>query len=109
MSNYTIKSRIVDMSNNIKLQLISKFKASPMFAIQLGESTDMANLSQLIVFARFMNDPVFEEEFLFCKPLETKTKAENVMSVVSTLFEGGESQLEEISWGVLGWSTSHVG
>ena len=35
MSNDTIKSRIVDMSNNIKQQVITKIQASPMFAIQL--------------------------------------------------------------------------
>ena len=87
MSNDTIKSRIVDMSNNIKQQVITKIQASPMFAIQLDESTDVANLSQLLVFARYMNGPVIEEEFLFCKPLETATKAEGVMAVVSTFFE----------------------
>ncbi|KAI6652994.1 Protein ZBED8-like [Oopsacas minuta] len=57
-----------------------------MFAIQLDESTDVANLSQLMVFARYMNGPTIEEEFLFCKPLETTTKAEDVMAVVSTFF-----------------------
>ena len=87
MSNGTIKSRIVDMSKNIKQQVITKIQASPMFAIQLDESTDVANLSQLLVFARYMNGPVIEEEFLFCKPLETTTKAEDVMAVVSTFFE----------------------
>ena len=44
------------MSNNIKLQVISKIQASPMFAIQLDESTDVANISQLMVFPRYMND-----------------------------------------------------
>ena len=61
---------------------------SPMFAIQLDEPTDLANLSQLMVFARIMNGSVIEEEFLFCKPLDTTTKAEDVMAVVSTFFEG---------------------
>ena len=87
MSNDTIKSRIVDMSNNIKQQVITKIQASPMFAIQLDESTDVANLSQLLVFARYMNGPVIEGELLFCKPLETTTKAEDVMAVVSNFFE----------------------
>ncbi|KAI6658232.1 Zinc finger protein [Oopsacas minuta] len=86
MSNDTIKSRIVDMSNNIKHQIITKIQASPMFAIQLDESTDVANLSQLMVFARYMNGPTIEEEFLFCKPLETTTKAEDVMALASTFF-----------------------
>ena len=93
MSNDKIKSRIVDMSNNIKHQVITKIQESPMFAIQLDESTDVANLSQLMVFARYMNGPTVEEEFLFCKPLETTTKAEDVMAVVSTFF--GEMNL---SW-----------
>ena len=44
-----------------------------MFTIQQDASTDVANLSQLMVFARYMNGPVIEE-FLFCKPLETTIK-----------------------------------
>ena len=47
----------------------------------------MTNLSQLMVFARYMNGPTIEEEFLFCKHLEATTKAEDVMAVVLTFFE----------------------
>ena len=43
-----------------------------------------------MVFARYMNGPTIEVEFLFCKPLETTTKVD-VMAVVSTLF--GEMNL----------------
>lgn len=42
LSNNTVKSRICDMCN-IKSQLLAKVKASPVFAIQLDESVDVAN------------------------------------------------------------------
>ena len=35
---------------------------------------------KLMVFARYINGPTIEEEFLFCKPLETTTKAEYFMA-----------------------------
>ena len=40
LSNDTIKSRIHDMSDNIKSKMLSKIDSSPVFALQLDESTD---------------------------------------------------------------------
>ena len=91
LSDDTIKSRIDDMADNIKAQVISKIRLSAFFAIQLDESTDVSNLSQLLVFANYVSDTGVEEEFLFCRPLETTTKAEDAMAKVESFFE--ESQL----------------
>ena len=52
LSNDTIKSRIHEMSENIKSKVISKINSSPVFALQLDETTDVANLSQLLVYIR---------------------------------------------------------
>ncbi|XP_076069775.1 protein FAM200C-like [Oratosquilla oratoria] len=82
LSNDTVKSRIFDMSCNTKSQLLAKVKASPVFAIQLDESVDVANLSQLIVFVRYVHDQSIEEDLLFCRPLETTTQAADVMQLV---------------------------
>ena len=65
LSNDTVKSRICDMSCNIKSQLLAKVKASPVFAIQLDESVDVENLSQLLVFVRYVHDQSIEEDLLF--------------------------------------------
>ena len=35
------------MSHNIKSKVLSKIDSSPVFALQLDESTDISNLSQL--------------------------------------------------------------
>ena len=53
------------MAQNIKCQDNAKIKTSPYFAIQLDETTDVVNLSQLIVFVRYVDDQEFTDEFLF--------------------------------------------
>ena len=64
LSNDIIKNRIVEMSSGIIIQLISVV-ASPAlpFAIQLDESTDVANLSQLLVYIRYVSGASIKEDF----------------------------------------------
>ncbi|XP_067945066.1 protein FAM200C-like [Watersipora subatra] len=69
LSDSTVKSRINDMSADIKRQVIEKIKSSPMFTIQLNESIDVASVSQLRVFARYVHRETIEEKFMFCCPL----------------------------------------
>ena len=68
LSNNIVKSRIVDMACDIKSQLIENIKALPVFGIQLDESVDCANLSQLMVFVHYIRNQTIEEDFLFCRP-----------------------------------------
>lgn len=93
LSDNTVKQRIHDMSQDIKLQVVEKIRKSPFFAIQLDETTDVSQLSQLLAYARFVSENQIEEEFLFCKPLTTTAKAEDVMNIVSNFF-----QEENLSW-----------
>ena len=62
-------------------------KASPYFAIQCDETTDVAQLSQLLVCVRYVGSTSIEEEMRFCRPLKTTTKAEDVFQVVSLFFD----------------------
>ena len=78
---------------DIKSELIANLKASPVFAIQLDESVDVANLSQLMVFVRYVHNQAIEEDFLFCRPLETTTKASDVFKLVEEFFE-----TEKLDW-----------
>ena len=87
VSNDTISRRINEISQNINEQVVDEIKKSPLFAIQLDESTDVALCSQLLVFARYMVEGDLKEEFLFCKTLDTTTKAEDVMEIVNNFFE----------------------
>ena len=58
LSNNTVKSRIDEMALDIKEQVIEKIKKSPYFAIQCDETTDIANCSQLILYARFISEKI---------------------------------------------------
>ncbi|XP_067950356.1 zinc finger BED domain-containing protein 5-like [Watersipora subatra] len=96
LSDSTVKLRIDDMSADIKRQVIEKIKLSPMFAIQLDESTDVASIPQLMVFARYVHRETIEEEFLFRSPLTETTTAADVMNLVSDFFSK-----EHLDWGKL--------
>ncbi|XP_058617525.1 zinc finger BED domain-containing protein 5-like [Onychostoma macrolepis] len=50
LSNDTVARRIVDMSNDIREQLIEFVKKSPYYALQLDESTDIAGQAQLLTY-----------------------------------------------------------
>jgi len=66
LSNDTIKSRILKTSEDIKIQLTSAVKSSGLpSAIQLDESTDVASLSQLLVYIRYVSSASIKEDFFF--------------------------------------------
>jgi hypothetical protein len=50
---------------DVKEQVLSEIKASPIFALQLDESTDVSSCSQLLVFVRYVKEGDIKEEFLF--------------------------------------------
>lgn len=82
LSNNTVKRRIDDMSSNIEETLALQLQECTYFALQIDESTDVTNMAQLLVFVRYDYHEEIKEEFLFCKPLESNTKAENIFSVI---------------------------
>ncbi|XP_067947390.1 protein FAM200C-like [Watersipora subatra] len=94
LSDSTVKSRIDDMSGNIKRQVIEKIMSSPMFAIQHDESTDVASISQLMVFASYVHRETIEEKFMFCSLLTETTTAADVINLVSDFFSK-----EHLNWG----------
>ena len=70
-------------------QVIQEMKSAPLelFSIQLDESTDVANCSQLLVYVRYIYEGDFKEEFLFCKPLETTNTARDVFDTVGSFLQ----------------------
>ena len=44
------------------------------FSLQLDESTDEANCSQLLVFIRYLKGTTVKEEFLFCIRLRQRAE-----------------------------------
>uniref|UniRef100_K7FAC5 DUF4371 domain-containing protein n=1 Tax=Pelodiscus sinensis TaxID=13735 RepID=K7FAC5_PELSI len=78
---------VLRLINNISEQVVDEIKKSPLFVIQLVESTNVALCSQLLVFARYMVEGDFKDKFLFRKTLDTTTKAQDVMEIVNNFFE----------------------
>ncbi|XP_029655453.1 protein FAM200B-like [Octopus sinensis] len=70
-------------------QVVEQIKTSchQNFAIQVDESTDVANCAQLIIFARYVYDGDFKEEFLFSYSLESTTKGEDIFQTISMVFD----------------------
>ena len=62
------------MSIDIKQQLIARVHKSVNFAIQLDETTDIANNAQLMVYVRYQGAQDLEEDILFCQSLDTTTR-----------------------------------
>ncbi|XP_076329269.1 protein FAM200C-like isoform X1 [Tachypleus tridentatus] len=84
LSNHTISSKIDDMSDDIWAQVVADLISSPAkFSLQLDETTDVSNLSQL-VFMRYMKNEI--KDFLFCKPLTTTTKAADMKKLADDFF-----------------------
>ena len=90
LSNDTIKSRIYEMWDNIKSKVLSKIDSSAVFALQLDESTDIFNLSLLLLYVRYVADERIDEEFLFCQPLKTTSKAVDVFQRLIDFFDKTE-------------------
>lgn len=92
LSNDTVSRRITDMAGNVKDQLIQIIQCSPFFAIQVDETTDVAGLSQLLVFVRGKFQDAIFEDILFCKPLETSTTGKDIFNMIDNFFS--ENNLE---------------
>lgn len=87
LSNNVIKNRIGDISDNILKQVMAELSASSFgFSMQLDESTDVSQCSQLLAFVRYVHDDEIKEEFLFCEPLLETTKASDVFEIVKNFF-----------------------
>ena len=88
LSNSTIQRRIRDLSDDIKCQVVEEIKNASfgLFAIQIDESTDISSCAQLMVFAKYIYNDTFKEEFLFCSSLETTTKAADILEQGSATF-----------------------
>ncbi|CAK1591757.1 unnamed protein product [Parnassius mnemosyne] len=93
LSSDTVHRRINLLADDIKIQLIERVKGSPYYAIQLDESTDVANVAQLLIFIRYRYENDICEDLLFCQGLEGRTTGEAIFNAVNTFFE-----LHDIKW-----------
>ena len=55
------------MSGDIEFKIKLKILKHELFALQVGESTDISGKAQLLVFVCFIDDGAIVEDFLCCK------------------------------------------
>uniref|UniRef100_A0A250Y343 Protein ZBED8 n=1 Tax=Castor canadensis TaxID=51338 RepID=A0A250Y343_CASCN len=95
LSDDVIHSRIDEMSQDILQQVVEDIKASPLkVGIQLAETSDMDDCSQLMAFVRYIKEKEVVEEFLFCEPLQLTTKGMDVFSLFRDFFLKHEIALD---------------
>ena len=84
--------RITDMGGNIKDQLTQIIQCIPLIAIQVDETTNVAGISQLLVFVhgKFL-DEIFQD-ILFCKVLGISTTGKVIYNMFDNFFS--ENSLE---------------
>ena len=78
LSDNTVSRRIQDLASEVKKILIQRIQKCNFFAIELDESTDVANFAQLMMYVRYEYEQAIEEEFLFCESLSGRTTADEI-------------------------------
>jgi hypothetical protein len=61
------------MSTRLEDEVIRKLLLSSTFAMQLDESTDVANLVELLIYVRYAHGTFIEGNMLFCMPFVITT------------------------------------
>ena len=72
LSNNTVSRRIDDMDEDVTVQFLEQVKNSEYFALQLDETTDVANKAQLLVYIKFISQGKFVG-IIFCKAMMSRT------------------------------------
>ncbi|KAJ4925496.1 hypothetical protein JOQ06_018226 [Pogonophryne albipinna] len=75
------------MAEDVKNTLIERIKSSSYYSIQLDDTTDVADLANLMVYVRYEHDGAAQEDFLFCQPLETRTTAEHIFQLLDAFVQ----------------------
>ncbi|XP_068235570.1 zinc finger BED domain-containing protein 5-like [Palaemon carinicauda] len=96
VSNNTVQRRIEDMVD-IAEEVVEGMKSSKYgFAIQLDESTDITNCSQLLVYVRFTQSNAAKTDLLLSQDLSNTTTRKDIFNVLDNFFKQNE-----LDWGKL--------
>ena len=97
LSNDTVKLRLQEMSGDIVKQVIPEVKNSKSgFAIQIDESTDVAECSQLLVYVHFIQNDTVKTELMLSQELAATTKGKDVFNVLADSFKEND-----LDWSIL--------
>uniref|UniRef100_A0A3Q3DRZ8 HAT C-terminal dimerisation domain-containing protein n=1 Tax=Hippocampus comes TaxID=109280 RepID=A0A3Q3DRZ8_HIPCM len=78
LSARTVHDRTIMMSNQIEARQVKDINAAPVFSLALDESTDVSNLSQFSVIARYVVGDTLHEESLAVLTMKGTTKGEDL-------------------------------
>ena len=67
-SNNTVSRRISDMAGDALKQLLPRIQASELYALQLDDTTDVADLAHLLVYVRYIHGGSIKKDILFWRP-----------------------------------------
>jgi hypothetical protein len=66
----------------MEAKTVHKLRQSGHFLMQLDESTDLVNFAELLVYGRYLNGNLIEENILFIKQLSTTTAGAESFNMV---------------------------
>ena len=84
--NNTVTRRIDEMSQWVENQVIERVIKSPVFSLQLDESTDVEGLCQRLVFVRYLWNSEPHEHMLLCEPISRST-SEKILTLLIFISE----------------------
>lgn len=89
LSDNTVSRRISDMASDVEDRTVESVKQSTCFALQCDETTDIQNMSHLLVFIRYVdvNSGDIVEDFLLCEPLESHTTGLEIFRLINDYME----------------------
>ncbi|GBN51792.1 hypothetical protein AVEN_70897-1 [Araneus ventricosus] len=74
------------MSIDIEATINERIKKIPFFSLQMDETTDISDLSILLVIARYLNVNELEENLLLCYPLTKRCTGEDIFNTIQGYF-----------------------
>ncbi|KAF0751454.1 Uncharacterized protein FWK35_00007752 [Aphis craccivora] len=98
LSDNTVSRGISNISDDILKQLLYRLQNN-YFALQLDESTDISNFSQLLVYVRYIYKAEILEDFLFCQTLKGRT-TDGVAALIGSK-KGFRDKVNDISPNIL--------
>ena len=103
MSDNSVKRHIEDMSSDILAQIVHDIKKECFpNCLQLDKSTDVACMSQLLIFVRYVQKAgtklELKEEFLFCESLQTAAATTDTINLINAFFEKHDIPFQKIGF-----------
>ena len=97
LSRKTVVRRLEDIAYYLHFQIKQNIKNAKALSICLDESTDRNNISQLIVWARYVDHNLqAHEEILSIEPMHDTTKAADIFSKLSELLSKFEINFTDL-------------